>query len=207
MLFVTAKLIVMKTSFDNDITFKSSYIYKNKKLLRMLKYASDNAPVITSGATLVGGAIIRPISILASPNVSEKNKQYASSKTIASSLIGFLLTISIFKPISNVLEKITTNPEKFLKKQTVKNLKENSENLKSSPSFDFLKQLVKFSPEFLAILPKAFIVTSLIVPIMNICFKNKKNGNDNSNNKKNPIHKDITFKGKSNKMETFIINF
>lgn len=155
------------------IGFRGNFL-NNKLLLKGLEFASENNSVVTAGTTVVLASLVRPIAILSTPNSSKKDKQIACSKSIASSLVGFGLTMAIFKPVSKAFDKVTKEPESYLKSDTIQKLKGNSKKLDLSPAYNFIKQSIKLSPEFIAIVPKAILTIALITPIMNLLFEKTK---------------------------------
>lgn len=155
------------------IGFRGNFL-NNKLLLKGLEFASENNSVVTAGTTVVLASIVKPIAILSTPNSSKKDKQIACSKSIASSLVGFGLTLAIFKPISKTFDNLTKEPKKYLTPETLKNLQGDSKSLDVSPAYNFIKQSIKLSPEFIAIVPKAILTIALISPIMTLLFKKNK---------------------------------
>lgn len=189
----------MNIQNDNSISFKS--LYTNKKFLNTLKFASDNAPLLTSGATVIGATLIRPLSIYAAPKSSRKNKEYACAKSIASSMVGFGLTAALLKPVSKSLDRITKAPENFLSNETIKSFTQNKKSLNTSKSFSFLKQVIKMNADIFSIFPKAAIVSAIIVPTMNVLFYKGKNSTEPTKSKK-----ELSFKGGFDKPIAKIIN-
>lgn len=183
---------------QQNINFNGSF-YNNKLLLKGLKYTSENAVLVTTGTTLVMSAIVRPIAILSTPNTAKRDKEYACSKSIASSAVGFGLTALIFNPISKAMNAISSAPSKFLTKKTIKNLSEKGKPIEKSAPFNFIKQTIKLSPEFLAVIPKTLAVCAIIVPLMNVLFNKKKESTITNQN-------DITFTGSTPKFRKAIIN-
>jgi hypothetical protein len=171
--------------------FKGSY-YNNKVLLKSLKYASENGALVAAGTTFFFSSIVRPAAILLTPDTDKENKHYASAKSIASGFLGAGLTAAIFSPVSQAMDNITKAPDNYLKSETIKNLKRSSKTLDEAPAYNFIKQLVKLSPEFFAILPKALITAALVVPLAKLIF-NKKDKEKAA--PKEEMQKETSFKG------------
>ncbi|MDD3238266.1 MAG: hypothetical protein PHV37_09250 [Candidatus Gastranaerophilales bacterium] len=198
------KITSIKTSqysnMPSNKTFKGSL--NNKKLLKGLEFAAENGALVTTGVTLLLSTFVRPLAILMTPKSEKKDKQIASAKSIASSLVGFGLTAAIFNPVSKAMNKITDKPEQYLKPMTIKTLKNGSETLDKASAFNFVKQITKLSPEMISVLPKAILTTALITPFVKLLF-NKTDKSDKQNVQKvDPKTSQVTFKGalKSDKL-------
>lgn len=180
---------------NSKISFGGS-LYSNQTLLKGLKYASENAALVAAGTTLLFSTVVRPAMVLLTPDVPKEDKQYACSKFIASGVLGSILTFAIFSPLSKAVDSITDSPRKYLKAKTIKTLKQSAKNLDESGAYNFLKQIVKLSPELLAIIPKAFITAVLIVPVSQLLFKkNKEEKKKVIQNKVQDYSAEISFKG------------
>ncbi len=179
------------TKTDNSNTAFGSF-YNNKFLLKGLKYASENGTIVAAGTTFFFSSIVRPAAILLTPDTSAKNRHYASAKSIASSFLDAGLSAAIFYPVSRAVDNITKAPKDYLKPETIKNLQRSSKTLDEAPAYNFIKQITKLSPEFLAILPKAIITAALIVPATKLLF-NKNNKKKEAQNENCP--KAVSFKG------------
>src|SRR5574344_1644210 len=81
-------------------SFKANFM-KSKFLLKSLEKTSENSALVSAGTTLGLSLIARPLAILLTPNSKKKDKQFAASKSIASSLINLGLTKKLFNQISN----------------------------------------------------------------------------------------------------------
>ena len=66
---------------------KVQSIYNSRVLKKSLKFASENGALFAATASLAFSAI-RPLIILATPKTDKENRQYASTKSIASTLTG-----------------------------------------------------------------------------------------------------------------------
>ena len=147
--------------------------YSNKNTLKVLKYASENPALVEKSAVLVLSTLIRPISILMTPKTDKREKEYMFAKSFASGVLSYGLTSCIFKPVSKAMDTITNQPQKYLTKDTINTLKTAGKTLSESAPFNFLKQIVKYTPAIVSIFPKALLTTVLITPIIEIAFDKK----------------------------------
>ena len=118
---------------NNKQTFGN--IYNNKLLKNTFKFAEENGTLFVATTSLVLSGVMRPLVILATPKTDKENKQYAAAKSIASSLTGFGVMLLASLPLSKSIKKIDTAPAKYLKQETIKNLKEPAKNLKNSKPY------------------------------------------------------------------------
>ena len=118
----------------------SGGFYSNKNTLKVLKYASENPALVEKSATLLLSTLVRPISILMTPKTDNREKQYMFSKSVASGALSYSLTSLIFKPVSKSMDLITKEPQKYLKKETMRTLQSAGKTLENSNPYNFLKQ-------------------------------------------------------------------
>lgn len=157
----------------NKVNSFKGNIYSGKTTLKVLKYASDNPALVEKAATLALSTVIRPVSVLLTPKTDQREKEYMFAKTFASGVASFALTSLIFRPVSRAMDLISKEPAKYLKDETIKALKTTGKALDESKPYIFLKQSVKYTPAYAAILPKALITTALIAPIIELAFDHK----------------------------------
>jgi len=120
---------------------------------------------------------LRPVTIFATPGVKKENKEYASAKSIASGLLGFAVMASVSMPIAKAIKKINVNPAKYLKPETIKNLKDGEELVKSK-AYETATRFFKLGNDFVCAIPKAILTCAFIPPIMKYLFpKSDKNIN------------------------------
>jgi len=160
-------------------------IYTSAAIKKAAGFAQDNSALFCAGVTLALSSIARPAAILLTPKTDEENKKIAASKSIASSLTGFLLTAMVSTPFASAVKNIDSNPEKFLKEQTIKNLKGQNKTLASSRQYQFMTQLFKLGLGLLIAIPKSQFTSFLIPKIMKF-FPEKKEEKKKEN---------ISFKG------------
>ena len=149
---------------------KVNPIYTSKIIKKGLEFAADNSALFAAGTTLVLSTAIRPLSILATPKTDKENKKIACAKSISSSAIGYLLMLGISRPFARSIKAINQNPQKFLKKETIKNLKDGSKTLAKSKAYMLATQMFKLGLGLVIAAPKAMI-TALGVPVAMKLFK------------------------------------
>ena len=168
---------------------KVQSIYNSRVLKKSLKFASENGALFAATASLAFSAI-RPLIILATPKTDKENRQYASTKSIASTLTGYLLMLGASLPIAKAVKNIDNSPEKFLKNSTIKHLKAGEKTLKASEKYNFATQLIKLGLGFIIAAPKSIVTCAIIPPIMDTLFKNR------GKTQKEQPYKNTTFTGK-----------
>lgn len=145
-------------------------ILTNKTVLQGLEKVSDHGATFTNLTTLAMTVGVRPLAIHLTPDVEKENKQYAMSNSIGSGLIKFALVESVALPLETVVKNIDNNPEKFLKKETIKNLKQGSETLAKSRSYRLFTQLFKLGAGVITAIPKSILTVAFIPVIMDNIF-------------------------------------
>jgi len=161
-------------------------IYTSPLLKKAAMFAQNNSALFCAGVSLGLSAVARPSAILLTPETDRENKKYAASKSIASSLTGYLLMALISTPFANAIENINSNPEKFLNTRTIENLQGNSKSLCASRQYQFMTQLFKLGLGLLIAIPKSNLTSFLIPKIMKFFPKNKEDKKEEG----------ISFKGK-----------
>lgn len=157
----------MKVNSQGDIPFKS--VYTNRFIKKGLEFASSNGALFGATATVAFSAF-RPVSILLTPNTEKENRKIAAAKSITSSIINFLLMLCISVPLAKSIKKIDENPTKYLKQESIKILKNNSDNLINSKGYEFATQLFKLGIAAVIAAPKAIMTAKglpYIVDTMN----------------------------------------
>ena len=157
---------------------KVQSVYNSRILKKCFEFAANNGALFAASAT-VGFSMARPLIILATPKTDEQNKRYAGTKSIASTLIGYLLMLAASKPIAKAVKNIDNNPSKYLSSDTIRSLSVNGKNLTSSKKYSFATQLFKLGVGFVLAAPKAALTCALIPPIMLKLFGNSKKFSDN----------------------------
>lgn len=179
----------MKVGLNTNTPFHG--VYNSKLLKKGLKFAADNSALFSASMSLVFQTVARPAAILATPDTDKENKKYAVAKSFASSAAGYLLMVGASLPVANAVKKIDKNPEKFLKPDTIQNLKSANKSLGASSKYKFATQLFKLGLGFMIAVPKSAITCALIPPIMK--FFGKKDSSEQKS-------KDISFRGSTEKL-------
>ncbi|MCR4881671.1 MAG: hypothetical protein K6A44_06955 [bacterium] len=163
---------------NNNANTNFNGFMNSKVLLKTAEFASDNGALFAAGTALVLSAFVRPIAILATPKAQQENKEYATAKSIASSLVGFGIMALVSNPIINAVKNIEKNPSDYLNEKAIKAFQGAENNLAASSKFKFSSQMFKLGSGLVAILPKALITCALIPPLMSLFFnKDVKNTN------------------------------
>lgn len=184
----------IQNTSHNNIAFKG--LINNKMMLKGLEKISEHGTTFTAGVSLVMPLTIRPLAIMATPNVEKENKHYACANSICSAFVKFGLLTAIALPIENAVKKIDKNPNKFLTPQTIKNLAPNGESLVNSAKYRLGTQIMKLGTGFLTAVPKSMLTIAMIPIIMDKLFAHKFSQNINSNPENNTKNsKIVSFKG------------
>lgn len=149
-----------------------SKIYTSNKFKNLMELAADNQVVYSAAFALLLTCILRPTAIMALPSEKKNNddKKYAAAQSIASGVIGFILSTAIATPLSRAVKKLKANPEKYMKnKEWLKNEKV------ASTAGIYLNKV----PDVMLAVPKGILTIALIPPILKYVFgwekKNKAN--------------------------------
>lgn len=180
----------------NNLNPNFSGLMNNKAVLKGLETISEHGTTFIAATTLAMAIGVRPFVISKTPNTEKENKQYASVNSIASGIIKFLMVESIAIPVENAVKKIDKSPEKYLKPETINNIKNKAKNLAASKDYKFATQLIKQSVNFITAIPKSILTIALMPIIMDkFIFKKKKKNEKNPNNfittEPNPIFSSI----------------
>ena len=170
-------------------------LYDSKILKKGLSFADNNGALFASTVALGLSATLRPASIMSTPNTDKENKKIACAKALTSTLIDFGITFLISLPIIRAVSKINKNPQKYLKKETISNLKGEASSLIDSKAYTLANQIFKLGIGVAIAAPKAILNVIGMPYILDFLFKNNNNGKPNADNTKT-----LTFKG-SNKFE------
>ena len=164
-----------------------SSILSNRYLLKGLEKVSEHATTIGAGTSFLASVVVRPLVIMATPDVEKENKQYSAANSICSGLIKFGLLASISLPVENAVKLIDKNPEKFLSKNAVEAFKDGAKPLIESRKYNFATQLLKLGTGFVTAVPKSVLTIALIPVVMDKMFDLKSDTSQESN---------VAFKGR-----------
>lgn len=136
---------------------KTTKLYQSKFLKDFFTMATQNQVVFNAAFSLILTCILRPATIVALPGKNKDDKKYAAAHSVASGVIGYVLSCIIFNPIGAATKKIAKNPEKFLKPM--------KEYLKTKANMDAATAYVKMLPETI-IAPGRAIITIPLIPLI-----------------------------------------
>ncbi len=145
----------------------SDNFYKNKTLLKGVKFASEKSAIFTSGTSLLFASTLRPLSTALTPKTPKEDKKISFIKSMSSALSGFAFMFVASNPFAKAIKSIDKNPQNYLTKETINNLSQGVDNIANSKSYKFLTQLFKLGLTFLLAYPKAIVNNAIIPKIAN----------------------------------------
>lgn len=186
---------------DKNIPF----FYKNPAVKKILEMAEDHNLIFSAGFALILTCILRPASIVALPSKKNQDDQkYAAAQSIASGVIGFALSLLIFKPFQDVsknLKDLAKTPEKL-------NLSKNSYLLKDSKKLSTAMTYLERLPDIAFAAPKGILTVALIPPILKYVFKMEKKPKTDEKAQKPIIdYGTMNFKSSTNPTKRAFMNF
>lgn len=179
---------------------KKSRILGSKWFQSFTEYSNDHNVSTSALAALVLAGIMRPATIMSLPGKKDKeDKIYASGHSMASGVIGFIISTILTSPFDESIKKYFKDPDKYaLKKSNVKSAKKapvTLERLKKATSFlkgkletettakyyqpllkkflaqsDKMEKFAKNIPEWIIAIPRATLTIALIPPILKYVF-------------------------------------
>lgn len=173
----------------NSVSFNG--FYNSKALKKFLGFAENNGALFASATALVLSSTLRPISIMATPKTDKENKKIACAKAITSTILEFAITLAISLPIVKAVGNINKNPGKYLKKETIENLKNGMENLKDSKAYTLANQIFKLGIGIAIATPKAILNLIGMPYILDCLFKEEEDAVESDENSA-----ELAFKGK-----------
>ncbi len=171
----------------------------------LAKYAEEHNISASALIALVLAGVMRPATILSLPGKKDKeDKIYAAGHSMASGIIGFLVSTAITSPFDESIKKVF-DVDKFQRKglkelnQKIADLtkqkeantitQEGKETLKSlTRRREALRTLIKNIPDWVIGVPRAILTIALIPPILKYVFgveKKKKPSNAENKNATN----------------------
>ena len=176
---------------------------------KFAKYSEEHNISASALIALVLAGVMRPATILALPGKKDKeDKIYAAGHSMASGIIGFLVSTAITSPFDESIKKIFDSrkfgSEKFkamdaeiarlnAEKEAGKITKEAKATLKAMmKKREALSTLVKNIPDWVIGVPRAILTIALIPPILKYVFgveKKKKPKPEQENNVNNTVNK------------------
>ena len=147
--------------FSNPNAMK---FYKSKGLKNVLEFAEQQQLVFSAAFALVLTGIFRPAAIMTLPGKkNQDDKKYASAHSIASGVIGFVLSSILFTPVSDAINELKNNPKDFIKKE--------SYLFKNEVAFERAKVYLDRIPDIATSIPKGILTVALIPVILKHVFK------------------------------------
>lgn len=141
--------------------------YEGKTLNYIADLAKNYPGLFEALAALGVTCTIRPVSIMALPGAKTEDKQYAAVKSIASGLVGYGLSLALYKPIGDVMKKLGKGELNHL-------LKKPFPYKTGSAQFDTFSFVVNYGSKFILALPTAVATFKAIPWLMNKIFPNRK---------------------------------
>lgn len=141
-------------------------LYNNKIALKTLEKISEHPASFGAGVCFASALFLRPFAISHTPNIKEENKKILSAESVSSATTKLLVALLISTPIEKGIKKITNEPQKFLKENTIKNL--------SKKEFNFITQTIKSASGLISAIPKSCLSVALIPLFADNFFKPKK---------------------------------
>lgn len=109
---------------------------------KFAKYSNDHNISTSALIALVLAGVMRPATILALPGKKDKeDKVYAAGHSMASGIIGFLVSTAITSPFDESIKKFFGDPDKYL---TAKNNAKNAGRKGSKPTLERMKNAIKY---------------------------------------------------------------
>lgn len=137
---------------------------KNEKFGKALKIIEDYQLIFGPAFALLLTCIFRPAAIMTLPGKkNQDDKKYASAHSIASGVIGFILSSIIFLPISEGIKAFKKNPKQFI-------IDKNSYLLKDEKALKTMRTYIDRAPDVLTAVPKGILTVALIPPILKYVF-------------------------------------
>ncbi len=176
----------------NNASFKG--LINSKAALKGLETISNHGATFSAALCTIMPLTIRPMAIMATPNVEKENKLYACANSICSGLAKFGIIAAISMPIEYAVKKIDKNPEKYLNGNVIKKWAPQNDNIINSSGYKVASQMIKLGTGFVSAIPKSMLTIALIPLIMGKLFNHKYSQNALNNNNENNS-KNVTFKG------------
>ncbi|MEW5822186.1 MAG: hypothetical protein AB1782_18470 [Cyanobacteriota bacterium] len=142
--------------------------FYNGSFLNYVATQAKNYPGLFEALTALGvTSTIRPATILIVPGAKKEDKQYAAVKSIASGVIGYVISYIAFKPLGDVIEKLGKGAYDHL-------LKKPFPFKAGTPQFATFSFIVNYGTKFLIAIPYAMATFQMIPWLMNKLFPNRK---------------------------------
>ncbi len=186
-----------------------SNIYTSKSFKNFLEIATDNEPVFSAAFAVLLTCILRPASIMSLPGQKNKDdKKYAAAHSMASGIMGYMLSLILFSPLAAAIDKIAENPQEYLKEEAKHFSNKKAGNFKGTAKFKLASRLMKMGTEALIAVPRAIVTIALIPPILKYVFGWEKKSSGAKEKAVNAQdYASINFKSKKNQHKKVFQNF
>lgn len=198
----------MKTA--KNINFSGLSISKGSELLEKLnktsahkaannlkafwKKAKENQTVFDAMFALLITCGLRPAAILAQSNEQNKQKnEKAASHSISSGIIGYGLAVAIFNPIKDGLDKMSKDPEKYLRKLEKWMSYGGKKLLQNSQRLETYKVIVNQGSQAV-VAPFRSLITIAMIPLIDRLVLNKIFKTDIEPSTRKELQNDPTYK-------------
>lgn len=168
-------------------------ILTSEKTRKVLETAGGKQALFQASFALVLTCGFRPLSILLMPSKKNKDDQkYASAHSIASGVIGFIITSVLLAPFNNAFKKVQTK---------LKDMIEKGNYLKNEEAADTAKIFVGRLTDWVPAIPKGILTIALIPPILKYVFgiEKKKSGDKVKADQTKVDYSLLNFKSQDNK--------
>lgn len=185
-----------------------SGLYTSKAFKNFLEMATDNQPVFSAVFALLLTCILRPASIMSLPGKKNKDdKKYAAAHSIASGVMGYLVSLAIFSPLAAATKKIGKNPQKYIGDGAKYLGEKSSRGFQGTKEFKMASSMMKMGTEAIIAAPRAIVTVALIPLVLKYVFGWEKNP---SSKEKAPVSQNyalINFQSKKNNYKKVFQNF
>lgn len=156
---------------------KHHWIYSNETVKDALIFADKNNVAFSALFALMLTGILRPASIMALPGgkKNKDDKKYAAAHSVASGVIGYIISTAVSNPVTSALKKVLDKPHDYMKDK----LDETGNVIKKSRA-GYIEESQKASTaaktwitrnvDVLMAVPKGLITIALIPPILKYVF-------------------------------------
>lgn len=144
---------------------KPAAIYTKKWVKDFLEMANDKPSLFSAVYTIGITCLLRPAAIMALP-AEKKNaddKKYAAAQSISSGVIGYVIALALFNPVSNAFKKIAKEDGEYLKRESL-------EYLKDEKASKAAGKYISMLPDTLIAPARAMVTVALIPPILKYVF-------------------------------------
>lgn len=149
---------------------KDSKLSKSNTFKKFLNFAADKQAIFSAVFAVGLTCILRPATIMVLPTNKKNNddKKYAAGHSIASGVIGYIMSLILFNPIATAMKKVANEPDKFAK--GIKRLENKYSYLNEGKAAEAAGTYIKMLPEAILAAPRAVVTVALIPVILKYVF-------------------------------------